>query len=78
MKSEGHPEYFETTVNCSGCGSTFNTGSTIPEIRISVCSECHPFFTGKQRLVDSEGRVDRFKKKYANFDRSALKEKKKK
>jgi large subunit ribosomal protein L31 len=63
MKADIHPAYAETTVTCS-CGSTFVTGATIPEIRVGVCSQCHPFYTGKQKLLDTEGRVDRFKKKY--------------
>jgi large subunit ribosomal protein L31 len=70
MKDEIHPEYFEAKVTCTGCDSSFTTGSTIPEIRVTVCSSCHPFYTGKQRLVDSEGRVDRFKKKYAKFQQA--------
>ena len=68
MKNEGHPEYFEATVYCGGCGSTFTTGSTVKEIRINVCSVCHPFYSGTQKIVDAEGRVDRFKRKYAKFD----------
>lgn len=65
MKPSIHPEYFQATVVCGGCGATFSTGSTVSEIRVNVCSACHPFFTGKQKLVDAEGRVDRFKRKYA-------------
>lgn len=65
MKSEIHPEVFETKVSCSGCGVEFVTSSTISEMRVEVCSECHPFFTGKQaRIVDSEGRVEKFIKKF--------------
>lgn len=64
MKAEIHPEYFEAKVYCGGCGNTFVTGSTLPELRIGVCSQCHPFYTGKQKLLDAEGRVDRFKRKY--------------
>ena len=65
MKTDIHPEVFETKVSCSGCGVEFVTSSTISEIRVEVCSECHPFFTGKQaRIVDSEGRVERFVKKF--------------
>jgi large subunit ribosomal protein L31 len=67
MKSEGHPKYYKAVVMCAGCGNTFKVGSTIPEIRVGVCSNCHPFYTGAQKLVDTEGRVDRFKKKYAKF-----------
>lgn len=65
MKKEIHPEYFQSKVSCAGCGNSFTVGSTVSEIRVSVCSMCHPFYTGKQKFVDSEGRVDRFKKKYA-------------
>ena len=67
MKDDIHPEYFQAKVSCVGCGATFVVGSTIPEIRTNVCSECHPFYSGKQKMMDTEGRVDRFKKKYANF-----------
>ncbi len=65
MKENIHPDYHEVTVTCA-CGATFKTGSTKPgnEIRIEVCSKCHPFFTGRQKLVDSGGRVDKFKKRY--------------
>ena len=67
MKAEIHPKYFQAKVSCAGCGNTFTTGSTLEEIRIAVCSACHPFYTGKQKLVDAEGRLDRFKRKYANI-----------
>jgi large subunit ribosomal protein L31 len=60
MKKDIHPEYYpEAVVRCA-CGNTWTTGSTVPEVRTDVCSACHPFFTGEQRIVDSEGRVDRF------------------
>jgi len=60
MKEGIHPEYYpEAVVRCA-CGNTWTTGSTVPEVRTDVCSACHPFFTGEQRIVDSEGRVDRF------------------
>ena len=62
MKPDIHPEYMESTVHCS-CGETFTTRSTIPEIKVEICSVCHPFYTGKQRLVDTGGRVERFNKK---------------
>jgi len=61
MKKEGHPQYFDCTVTCS-CGNSWVTKSTKKEMKIDICSACHPFYTGKQKLVDSGGRVDRFKK----------------
>ena len=65
MKPEIHPSYNEITVSCA-CGNKFNTRSTMTEeLHIEICSECHPFFTGKQKLVDTAGRVDRFNKRYA-------------
>jgi len=64
VKKEGHPNYEVCKVTCA-CGNTFETRSTKPTIRVEICSSCHPFFTGKQKFVDSEGRVDRFNKKYA-------------
>lgn len=67
MKETGHPSYYKALVSCAGCGHTFTVGSTLKEIRIGVCHKCHPFYTGAQKLVDTEGRVDRFKKKYARF-----------
>ena len=63
MKKKIHPEYVECTVTC-GCGNTFKTRSTKPEIKVEICSNCHPFFTGAQRLVDTAGRVEKFQKKY--------------
>jgi len=65
MKKEIHPEVFDMTIKCA-CGATFETKSTEKEIRVEICSNCHPFFTGKQKFVDSAGRIERFKKKYAN------------
>ena len=67
MKSGIHPEYHKAKVHCA-CGNEFETGSTAEEIRVEICSKCHPFFTGKQKLVDSAGRVERFRKKYARFE----------
>ncbi len=64
MKADIHPEYKEATVTCI-CGNTFKTGSTKEELRVEVCSECHPFFTGKQKFVERGGRVEKFKKKYS-------------
>ncbi|NMA92754.1 MAG: 50S ribosomal protein L31 [Firmicutes bacterium] len=63
MKSKIHPPYFRTTVTCA-CGETFETGSTKENLRVEICSRCHPFFTGKQKFVDTGGRVERFKRKY--------------
>ena len=62
MKKKIHPEYFDCTVTCS-CGNTFKTSSTKKELKVEICSNCHPFYTGKQKLVDSGGRVERFKKR---------------
>ena len=65
MKADTHPTYYpNATVTCV-CGNTFQTGSVLQDIRVDICSNCHPFYTGKQKLVDTEGRVDRFRKKYA-------------
>ena len=63
MKENIHPKYEQTTIRCA-CGEVIETGSTKSNIRVEICSKCHPFFTGKQKLVDSGGRVDRFKKKF--------------
>ena len=62
MKEKIHPEYFDCTVTCS-CGNAFKTRSTKKELKVEICSNCHPFYTGKQKLVDSGGRVERFKKR---------------
>jgi len=63
MKKDIHPPYYLATVTCA-CGNTFQTGSTEETIRLEICSACHPFFTGKQKFVDTAGRVERFKRKY--------------
>ncbi len=63
MKKEIHPELHLVTAVCA-CGNSFQTRSTKPELRLEICSECHPFFTGKQKLVDSAGRVERFQRRY--------------
>ena len=63
MKEGIHPNYQQTTITCA-CGNVIETGSTKKDIRVEVCSKCHPFFTGKQKLVDTGGRVDRFKKRF--------------
>ena len=64
MKKDIHPNYVETKVKC-GCGNTFTTRSTVPEIHVEICSVCHPFYTGKQKFVDTAGRIEKFQKKYA-------------
>jgi large subunit ribosomal protein L31 len=64
MKQGIHPEYVVATVHCS-CGNTFTTRSTRSELRVEICSNCHPFYTGKQKLVDTGGRVERFQRRYA-------------
>ncbi len=66
MKKGIHPEYHLVTVTCA-CGETFQTRSTKNKIHLEICSSCHPFFTGKQKYVDSAGRVERFQKKYGDF-----------
>jgi large subunit ribosomal protein L31 len=63
MKADIHPEYSETTIICA-CGETIHTRSTVPNLRVAICSKCHPFFTGKQKLVDTAGRVEKFQRKY--------------
>ena len=65
MKPGIHPEYFETTIRCA-CGNEIATRATKKDIRVEICSNCHPLFTGKQKLIDAEGRVERFMKKYGN------------
>jgi large subunit ribosomal protein L31 len=68
MKQDIHPEYTEAKVTCS-CGNTFTTRSVKSELHVELCNMCHPFYTGKQKLVDTGGRVERFQKKYANRPR---------
>jgi len=63
MKADIHPEYVEAQVHCS-CGNTFTTRSTKPVLSVELCSECHPFYTGKQKLVDSGGRIEKFERRY--------------
>lgn len=65
MKQGIHPEYHHCTVTCISCGHTFETGSTLKEIKVETCSQCHPFYTGKQRTVANDGRIDRFNKRLA-------------
>ncbi len=63
MKKDIHPEYHLASVRCA-CGNEFQVGSTLKEIKVEICSQCHPFFTGKQKLVDTAGRVEKFMRKY--------------
>lgn len=75
MKQGIHPKYVKCTVRC-GCGATWETRSTVAEVKVEICSSCHPFYTGQQKMVDSLGRVDRFQKKFGT-DYFAGREKKK-
>jgi len=77
MKEDTHPKYFKTTATCA-CGAAYEIGSTRQNIRIDICSACHPLFTGKQKLLDAEGRVQKFQKKYAGVKPAAKKAVKKK
>lgn len=69
MKPGIHPDYNEVVVHCA-CGATYSTRSTRKSIHVEICSNCHPFFTGKQKLIDTAGRVERFRKKYAQAQKS--------
>ena len=71
MKEKMHPELHDVKVHCA-CGNEFMTRSTKKELRVEICSNCHPFFTGKQRLMDTEGRVEKFNRKYAKKDVAAV------
>ena len=66
MRTNTHPELKDATIQCA-CGNTIEVGSTKKDIRIEICSKCHPFFTGKKKLVDTAGRIERFRKKYEKF-----------
>ncbi len=70
MKEGIHPKYYKATARCA-CGNEFEVGSTIEEIKVEICAKCHPFFTGKQKLVDTAGRIEKFRKKYG--DKAAAK-----
>lgn len=63
MKEGMHPNYYKTTITCA-CGAVYETGSTKENVRVEICAKCHPFYTGKQKLVDTGGRVEKFKKKF--------------
>ena len=71
MKKDIHPKYIETTVKC-GCGNTFTTRSTQKELKVDICNACHPFYTGKLKYVDTAGRIDKFKKKFAGAGYASL------
>ena len=71
MKKDIHPEYFQTTVKC-GCGNTFVTRSTRPELKVDICSVCHPFYTGKLKFIDTAGRIEKFKTKFAGAGYASL------
>jgi len=64
MKAKIHPKYYHNAKVVCACGNTFETGATKKELRVEVCSKCHPFFTGEQRIVDTAGRIERFRKRY--------------
>ena len=66
MKKDIHPQYKETTITCA-CGEVIHTRSTRENIKVEVCSKCHPFFTGQEKLLDTAGKVEKFRKKYANY-----------
>ena len=68
MKADIHPAYQATTITCA-CGNVLEVGSTKEDIRVEICSQCHPFFTGKQKLIDTAGRIERFLKKYENYQK---------
>lgn len=65
MKEKIHPKYFTDAKATCSCGNSFTLGSTKPEIKVELCSQCHPFFTGEQRVVDTAGRVERYRRRYA-------------
>jgi large subunit ribosomal protein L31 len=71
MKTGIHPEVFETTVHCNSCNTTFTAHSTVKNIDVEICSNCHPFYTGKQKLIDTAGRVDKFKARQAEATKRA-------
>ena len=70
MRDKIHPEYVDAVVTC-GCGESFETRSTKPKIQVEICSKCHPFYTGKQKFVDTAGRVEKFQKKYGWSEKTA-------
>ena len=75
MKDGIHPHYVDTTVRC-GCGNTFTTRSTVPELKVDICNLCHPFFTGKLKFIDTAGRIEKFNNKFAGAGYASLSRKK--
>ena len=71
MKAGIHPQLLETKIHCNGCGTSFVLHTTVPEISVEICSNCHPFYTGKQKLVDTAGRVEMFKQRQAAANKAA-------
>ncbi len=76
MKADIHPKYYDTKVTC-GCGNSFTTRSTRKELKVDICSACHPFYTGKLKFVDTAGRIEKFKNKFAGAGYASLKKGKK-
>jgi large subunit ribosomal protein L31 len=76
MQADIHPDYHETSVHC-GCGNTFTTRSTRKELKVDICNQCHPFYTGKLKFVDTAGRIEKFKNKFASAGYASLKKGKK-
>ncbi|RLC46921.1 MAG: 50S ribosomal protein L31 [Candidatus Cloacimonadota bacterium] len=74
MKKGIHPKYQKSIVKCA-CGNTFETRSTLPEINVEICSKCHPFFTGQKKIIDSAGRIERFRRKYAKYNKEKVQKK---
>lgn len=70
MKAKIHPEYVVCKINC-GCGNAWETRATVKELHVEICSSCHPFYTGKQKFVDTAGRIEKFNKKFKGFDTTA-------
>lgn len=77
MKKDIHPKYMETAVRC-GCGNTFTTRSTVKELTVDICNACHPFYTGRLKFVDTAGRIEKFKNKFAKAGYASLQKNKKK
>ncbi len=76
MKKDVHPRYMTTNVKC-GCGNSFTTRSTVPELKVDICNACHPFYTGKLKFIDTAGRIEKFKNKFAGSGYASLNRKKK-